>query len=284
MLISIEWLQKLNQEFREAVMEQRKRPWEAIRRYSQENNRPVNISSNLAKEIFEWFESNSKPTAHQIGSLYDSVYFFDAAFWLVSIPIGYGRVKLSAVDSLIEMPQSLKEEIASTPKSAWDYLLYWADCVDYGNGIDDLRKSNHLDQFGTQLLMAGDQELRTAVSQLKEGRPDSRAILSSRMATEIFLKSFIALKVGLCEKEAQGIGHNLERGFDKFLQVSGYTHWAPLKTKLSVFPAIQDRYNEQDLSAEKLWQGFIFAQSIGTVIIREHTARNTAKQVMDANK
>ncbi len=71
-------------------------------------------------------------------------------------------------------------------KFAWDYAIFWADSVDYGLGIDDLRKSPRLNEFGLSLLMAGDQELRSAVAMLKQHRPDSRAILACRMAVEIF--------------------------------------------------------------------------------------------------
>lgn len=280
-MISTEWLMKLNKEFRQAGIEHRRRPWEAVRRYSLENNIPVNLSSDLAKEIFEWFEANSKPRAHQMGAQYEAVYFFDSAFWVVSVPICFGKVRLNALEGLSEMPELLRNELMSDQRQAWGYVVYWADCVDYGLGIDDLRKSNGLNEFGMKLLMAGDQELRSAVSMLKENRPDPRSILSCRMATEIFLKAFVALKGELTEAEAKNqLGHNLNKVFDKFIDVSGYRHWQPVREKLTVFPDIHERYSEQEISLEKLWSGFAIAQSLGALIVREYTERNTIGQVM----
>ncbi len=192
----------------------------------------------------------------------------------------FGRVQVNAIDCLQGMPPGLKAELTSTSKFAWDYVLFWADCIDYGLGISELLKATGLDAFGLQLMTAGDQELRSAVSMLKERRPDSRAILPCRMATEIFLKAYIALKEGLTTKHAKDLGHNLERCFDRFIEVSGYSEWAQLKNRLNVFPPIHERYNEQSQSVRAIWEGFAFAQSIGVVIVREKTGRNTISQVL----
>lgn len=277
------WLKKVNIEFRNAGIDQRHRPWEAISRYSTEFNTSVDISSYVAKKIFKWFESHSKPGVHQIGSLYESVYFYDSQFWTVSIPITYGTVKLNALECLPQMSEELRTEIMSQQNQAWDYVAFWADCVDYGMGIDDLRKTPGLNEFGVQLLMSGDQELRAATSILNQHRPDPRAILNCRMALEIFFKSFVALKVGLTEKHAKAIGHNLHKGLDKFIEVSGFDHWEKVRSTLSVFPEIHERYKEQDITSNILWEGYSFAQSIGAVIIREHTDRNTLEQMMASN-
>ena len=282
--VSEDWLNKLNKEFREAGIEQRKRPWEAIRRYSIEFKVSVDIASDLAKQIFEWFEAHSKPGAHQVGSLYESVYFYDAQFWSVEIPIIYGTVQLNALQCLPEMPDKIKNEMMSDQKQAWDYAIFWADCVDYGFGLNDLRKNSGLDAYGKQLLMSADQELRAATSILSQARPDPRAILTCRMAVEIFLKSYIALKKGLTETQAKAIGHDLNKAFDKFIEASGCDHWKAVRSKLSVFPAIAERYKEQDISHDRLWDGFAMAQSIGALIVREHTDRNMLEQVMASNK
>jgi hypothetical protein len=279
-LISEEWLKSVNEEFRNTEIEQRRRPWDAIRRYSTEFNTSVEISSDVAKKIFEWFEAHSKPGVHKIGSLYESTYFYDSQFWTVSIPIAYGKERLNALDGLSQMPEDMKNEIMSQPKHAWDYLAFWAECVDYGMGIDALRDTPGLDEVGVQLLMAGDQELRAARAVLNQHRPDPRAILSCRMASEMFLKSFVALNIGLTEKQAKAIGHNLHKGLDKFIEVSGYDHWEKMRSTLSIFPAIHERYKEQDITFKNLWEGYSFAHSIGTVIVRKYTDRNTFEQIM----
>ena len=86
----------------------------------------------------------------------------------------------------------------------------------------------------------------------------------------------------MSEKEAKDFGHNLGKSFDKFIEVSGSKHWEKVKEKLVVFPQIHERYNEQDMPMSKLWEGFSIAQSIGALIVREHTDRNTIEQIMPA--
>jgi len=282
-VVSEEWIANLNTEFRAAGIDQRRRPWEAIRRYSKEFNASVDLSSEVAKTIFKWIEAHSKPGAHQIGSLYEAVYFYDSQFWVVSIPITYGTVQLNALDSLHDMPESIKQEMMAVHRQAWDFSIYWANCLDYGMGIVDLRKMQGLNEFGSQLLMSADQELRAATSILSQHRPDPRAILNCRMALEIFFKSYVALKKGLSQNQAKAIGHNLNKGLDRFIEASGLDDWERTRNLLTVFPEIHDRYKEQDITLKRLWDGYSLAHSVGAVIIREFTDRNTLEQVMASN-
>ena len=150
-------------------------------------------------------------------------------------------------------------------------------------GIDDLRKMQGLNEFGLQLLMSADQELRSATSILSQHRPDPRAILNCRMALEIFFKSYVALKNGLTQSEAKAIGHNLNKGLDKFIEASGLDDWESKRQLLSIFPDIHERYQEQDITFQRLWDGYSLAHSVGAVIIREFTDRNTIQQVMASN-
>jgi hypothetical protein len=219
-----------------------------------------------------------------MGSLYEAVYFYDAQFWVVSIPITFGTVRLNAFDCLHEMSEGIKHELMVDSRRAWDYAIYWAECLDYGMGIDDLSKTQSLDAFGIQLLMSADQELRAATSILSQRHPDPRAIFNCRMALEIFFKSYIALKTGLTENEAKAIGHNLNKGLDRFIEVSGLNCREKARELLKVFPEIHERYKAQDFTFQELWNGYSFAQSIGAVIIREFTDGNTLEQVIASNK
>lgn len=282
-MVSEDWVASLNKEFRDAGIDQRRRPWEAIRRYSEEFNTSVDISSEVAKTIFKWFEEHSKPGVHQVGSQYEAVYFYDSQFWVVSIPIMYGTVQLNALDCLHEMPDGIKQEMVADHRGAWEYVIYWADCLDYGVGIDDLRKAQGLDEFGCQLLMSADQELRSATSILSQHRPDPRAILNCRMALEIFFKSYVALKNGLTQSEAKAIGHNLNKGLDRFIEASGINDWERTRQLLLVFPEIHERYREQDITFQRLWDGYSLAHSVGAMIVREFTDRNTLQQVLASN-
>lgn len=280
MSVSEIWLKKINEDFRSVGMEPQRRPWEALNQYAAQHKVSVPMSSEIAKSIFNWFEKASKPGAHHVGSLFETIYFFDAAFWSLNIPITYGSVSLNSLNCLPDMPELIKADLFSTPQTAWDYTIYWAESVDYSFGLDDLRKNPTLDSFGMELIGAADQELRTSIAQLKLTRPDSRSILSSRMAVEIYLKSFIALKVGMTKKQAKALGHDLQKSFDLFLEVSGHYSLAPLKERLCVYPEMHERYSEQVLTLDALWQGFALAQTLGSLVVREHTDRNTLQQVL----
>lgn len=280
MLIPIEWLKKLNEELRAAGIDHRRRPWEAMRRYSIEFKTSFSLPSPIADEIFSWFKAYEPLGASEIGPLYQSVYYYDAAFWPVSIPHFLGTVRLNALDCLQDMPTAVKSDLTSANRSAWDYIVFWADCVDYAAGVNDLLKRKDVDERGLQFLAAGDQELRSSVSLLKERRPNARAILTSRMATEMFLKAFIAFRAGLTDKEARALNHDLDACFDRFIEVSRYTHWAHVKNRLAVYPAIAARYEEQSHPPTALWEGFALAQSFGTVLAREMTGRNLLSQVL----
>jgi len=247
-------------------------------RLSEQYGIQVKIPSAFSDEVFTWFKRRTKPGSDFIGSLYKSVYYYDSEFWPVKVPIIYGAVAVDPMTCITGMPDQIREKFNRTRGS--DYLVFWADCMDYAFGFDDLARSSGLDMYGLELIRAADQELRSSVTLLLEARPNNRAILTSRMATEIFMKSYIALKVGLSEKEAQGIGHNLVKGLKRFVAVSGMTHLKNLEQKLIVFPSVGNRYNEQNVSSSELWEGFAIAQSFGVLVTRDFTERRLIEPVI----
>ena len=273
-----EWLKKVNKQMRDAGIEQHKRPWEALSLYSNEFKIPLAISSPVATEIFKWFETNSKPGVHKMGCQFQSLYYYDTVFWPVKIPVIYGRIRLNALDCL-KMPDSTKSDFMSNARLAQEYVMFWADCVDYGCGIRELCGRQNLNPFGVQLMKAGDQDLRAAVSLLNEQHPRSRAILVCRMAIEIFLKAYLALKDSLTERDAKQYNHDLEKCFDRFIQVSGHTKLAIYRNTLQVFPPIATRYSEQSQPQETIWAGFALTQFVGSMIVREFTGRDTLSKM-----
>ena len=283
-MISEYELEKLNEELRKEDIEPRRRPLEAIKRISVRTNRSFIFPSAETDFIFKWFEANTKPGSHTVGLLHQGVYYYDSAFWSVSIPIIYGSVQLNALDALHEMPQKIKSSLFENRKAIWEYVIFWADCIDFGYAYDDLYSSENHDTFGRQFLCAGYEELSSATTLLLEHRPNKRAIMNCRMATEMLLKCFIAFKDGLTESQAKRLGHNLENIFDRFLDISNYQHLSESKGLLRVFPDIHERYKAQEVDNSSLFDGYCFAQSIGALIARAFTDRNTLPQVMPSNK
>lgn len=283
-MISESELEKLNEELRKEDIEPRARPWEAIKRISARTSLHMDVSSAESDFIFKWFETNTKPGSHTIGSLHQGVYYYDSAFWKVSIPRSYGRVQLNALDALHEMPQKIKSSLSENRKALRQYVIFWADCIDFAYAYNDLYGSKNHNTFGRQLLCAGYEELSSATTLLLEHRPNKRAIMNCRMATEMLLKCFIAFKDGLTKSQTKKLGHNLEKTFDRFLEISNYQHLSEIKILLRVFPDIHERYKAQEVNNSSLFEGYCFAQSIGALIARAFTDRNTLPQVMPSNK
>ena len=166
---SDEWFERINREFRANDVDVRRRPFLALDRYCKDFRvKALPFDAAPAKRIFDWFYENTKPESHQIGSLFTGAFYYDACFWAVDIPIGYGQFKLEAPDSLRGMSPRMKQDLTTVPRDAWIYALFWVDCLDYAFGFDDMNKDPTLNPFGIALLRNGDKELRAAVSQLLE--------------------------------------------------------------------------------------------------------------------
>ncbi len=277
-MIDTEILEQINSQMSKEGIPHIRRPFEAIVRLSKQYGIQVKIPSAFSDEIFTWFNRRTKPGSDFIGSLYKSAYYYDSEFWPVKIPIIYGSVALDPMTCITGMPEQIREGFHKTRGS--DYLVFWADCMDYAFGFDALARSHDLDMHGLKLIKAADQKLRSSVTLLLEARPNKSAIMRSRMATEIFMKSYIALKIGLSEKEAKDIGHNLKKGLDQFIAASGMTHLKKFEEKLVVFPPMGERYSEQLVSSSALWDGFVVAQSFGVLVTREFTKRRLIEPII----
>jgi len=274
------WLVKANAQLRTEDVPHRQRPFEAIRRFAKESETSIDLFSDTGKRIFAWFKEHAPEGAHALGSAYESVYYFDSVFWVVSVPIVFGTVSLDARDSILDMPTSTKAALFETAHLSWDYLIYWADCVDYGQGSAEVLANKTLDEFGGQMYAAADEELRAATLLLRQHRPQARALMNCRNATEMFFKAYLAFKGQLNEKAARQINHDLKTALALFIQVSGFKDWQGVEEKLQVLPDIRERYDGFKAANTDLATAFAFAQSLGALITREFTACNMMARVM----
>ncbi|MEO6723989.1 MAG: hypothetical protein ABIU20_10650, partial [Blastocatellia bacterium] len=125
-----------------------------------------------------------------------------------------------------------------------------------------------------------DQQINAAMTLLLETRPNSKAIESARMATEMFLKAFLALRNGLTEQSArQDIRHNLEEAVRRCLAVVNHADLNKIQNEISCFPTdIGDRYRGTESSPRQLWEASRVAQSTGATIVRLLTGRDIRRQ------
>ena len=266
-MVSKDWLVKLNKEFHDIGIEHKYRPWKALDKYSKEFNIPVNLQSDIAKEIFEWFKIHTKFDSQKISVLYETIYFYDSEFWLLTFPQIYGQVKLDIFASL-EMPNSLKQKLLEDKRELYIYTEYWKKSLDYGLKLKEMYRFD-MDSSVIDLISAASQDLRSAVSDLKGTQLNSSAVFSSRMAVEKFFKAYINLKQGLTKQRAKKINHDLSKCFEEFIKIAGFINIENIEEKLSIFPRMDERYNKLEISREDLWDCFKVAQLVGTIVMKE---------------
>ena len=101
------WLDDFNRRMAQEGIPYRQRPFCAKEEWTKVNKCSVVFGSKLANDVFEWFYRNSPPEAHHIGPLYRGLFYYDAYFWPVEIPIAYGTVRLDPWDMLKGVPEAV---------------------------------------------------------------------------------------------------------------------------------------------------------------------------------
>ena len=281
-VISDEWLTNANQRYRAESLPPKRRPFEALCDYTKGKNAAIRLGSVAADRVFCWFTERSAPEAHHIGTLFTGSYFYDAHFWPVSIPIGYGNVKLDAFQSLETMPEPVKIELSRNPEELRTYVLYWIDCVDYAYGYDDIRKFGKLSPRALALLKNADHELRGAVELVSDLRPNPRAAFNTRMATELFLKALLLEKAGYSDKALKDVSHNLDRLFEHAEKICAAEEIRIVRRLVSLFPPINARYFGEDLEPAAVGNTLSTCQMAAATVIRQFTDRDSRSQAFEA--
>jgi hypothetical protein len=269
-----EWLEAQNEKYAEDDIPPIRRPFLALREWAMINKIAVPFSSAPAKHIFKWFEANNKPGSHLLSHLFTGAFYFDSCFWQVVIPMGFGSFKINAFKALDNMSDKIKLRLASSREHLNPFLSLWADCADYAYGLDRLRRENRLNQFCLDMLMSGDKELKATIALLLEDKPNPKAIETARLATEMFLKAFLANKTGLTDKEARNIGHNLEVALDKCLEAEDHQDLKLIRIELNSFPKIEERYKATRKTTREMWRAYDLAQFTGATIVRSFTGHD----------
>jgi hypothetical protein len=273
------WLEQINRKMSDAGVPYIQRPLLAIRAWSLDKDVAVRIPSPTSDHVFKWFYRNSPEKAHQIGPLFTGLFYFDVYFWPVNVPLAYGRVNLDPFTSLNAMPESVSARLRSETAVHGDYLALWADCVDYGFGRDDLRGNNTISGFAASLFAAANAHLEATIAVLREKHPNPKAMDSGRMATEIFLKSFLAAHGGLSEKGAIEISHNLELALNECLRTRPTSELSRLQARVAQFPGVKARYEGVTYNHVDLWNAYGTAQFAGSAVVRSLSDRNMRRTV-----
>jgi len=275
-----EWLEKTNESFSKSDVPPGQRPWLAWGKWAKFIDKPVAMNDEVVAKIFSWFEKNTKAGSQQIGPMYTGVYYYDSCFWPIFVPIVYGTVTINVLDSLKTVPENVAKRIWADHDKLKEYVSVWADCFDYAFGFDDLQKTGTRGQFAQDLLNSGGQQLNATVALLLEKTPNSKSMESARMSTELFLKTLLAAKAGMTEKEVKNkIGHNLEEALNACLAVDANSELRTILPNLKLFPGVEDRYKGTEKTPKELWRGYAVAQFVGTAVVRMLSGRDVRKTI-----
>ncbi len=273
------WLQAANERYRCAEMPPRQRPFQAMNDYTREFNCSVAFGSPTATIVFDWFYAHTKLGSHAVGALFTGAFYFDACFWPLSIPIGYGTFSLNALESLETMQQPLREQLEESRNDMCRLATYWADCCDYAYGMSDLRQLSTLDQRAMTFLENGDKELVGAIAQLVSQRPNDKAILALRMTTEIFLKALLIQENGLTDNQLKKLSHRLEDVAKQCFLATKLSEFQAVAKASKVFPEVSDRYTGTDTKLSDVWLALCVAQTAATTVTRRYTERDMRPQL-----
>jgi hypothetical protein len=272
--ISEQWLEQINRRMSDAGIPYKQRPFLALQAWSQDRNVPVRFPSEISKRVIEWFYRNSPPQAHHIGALFTGLFYYDVYFWPVVIPLAYGSVRLDPFTSIKEMPEVIQARLRSDTLAHAEFLALWADCLDYGFGRIDISGRGSITGFAAKLLTAANEQLEAMITVLRESRPNSKAMDSGRMATEMFLKGFLAAHANITEHAAKKLGHHLESALRECLNVRPASELSQLQVRIGQFPDVGSRYEGLTYAHADLWNAYGTAQFAGSAVVRSLSDRN----------
>ncbi|MCL4182792.1 MAG: hypothetical protein KJ011_05020 [Burkholderiaceae bacterium] len=254
----------------------------AIREFSAEFKCSVVVPSKLCTAISDWFVQHTQQGTQAIGALFMGAFYFDACFWPVEIPHGFGEYRLAALDSLSTMPKGLKVEVARAAEDYCRFARYWADCLDYGYGISDLDATKQLSPRAAAFLASGDRALRGAIAQLLTPRPNARAALGFREATEILLKALLVHEKGFNDRELKRrFQHRITDIAGACFDVTNQQEFATVAQLASVFPEVADRFDGVKHKLPEVWRAAAVTQVAATAVVRFYTDRDTRSQIED---
>lgn len=269
----LNWLEVSNLRYAAEGVEHRLRPFQAVSDFTRERRCTLTSKHPIVRAIFDWFYENSPPNSHQVGSMYTGVFLFDTAFWQIQIPLILGEVKVNALHCLNTMPPAVKKNLSSSKSDSSAYVRHWLNCMDYGYGHME-GCNGRLTARARKFFSAAHAELLGANSQLLEHRPNVKAILGLRMATEIFLKGILIQECDLSDEALQKISHKLESASAKCAEVTKKAVFEEISSQLSVFPPVSARYEDTYWPIERVWQAAMLTQLTAATVMRRYTDSN----------
>jgi hypothetical protein len=273
------WLHAANTRYRNDGTEHRQRPFRAIRDFSIDHNCSFDLSSPTATTIFEWFKQHSPEDAHAVGSMFTGAFLFDTSFWPLHIPIIFGTVVIDPLGCLETMPPVLKKQIENSSNDIFGLVNYWVDCIDYAYGIDHISQQDILKPRAKDFVLSAGREMIGAIAQLTIPRPNTKAILSIRMATEIFLKAILIQELDLNDVALKKINHSVKSAAEECAKLTDDSTFTFIANNANIFPAVAERYDGIEWPREQVWKGLVIAQMAAAALTRNYGGQDTRPQI-----
>jgi hypothetical protein len=218
--------------------------------------------------------------ANFVGPRFTGVFFFQNVFWRVTIPVVFGARAVDALAALTVMPQETKQRLATQADVLRQYLLLWADCVDYDIGFGQSKAIAPPGSFLSEMVNSTERELTSAIGDLCQQRPNSKAMHTCREAMEKALKAYLAHHANLTRDRAK---NHFSHKLDKLTrEVADHTPQSPLVElgkHLNEFAPYEDRYTSATYTWPRLWSVYRLTQFAAGEMVRSITGCNHRAQV-----
>lgn len=282
--VNRQWLEQVNAKLRSLGVPANDRAEQAVRIWRQENLSELlaaghddiaarnDFTEAQIDEIRSFFLTQSSRDRGYIQPPFVGVYYYMGDFWEATVPFIMGSVGIDPFRYL-DMPDKLKMRIQRNPETLVEYLSFYVDCIDYGYAIDPV-ESLCRTTVSIELFRSADTHLRASGSLLIQKKANSKAKEDARMATEIFLKAFLAIRENLDETDLRQIGHKLEPAIDRCIS-HGVNDLTQIRKNVVEMPDVASRYTGQEHTFGELWSAYRVAHMVGTIVLRSLTSRDT---------
>jgi hypothetical protein len=215
-----------------------------------------------------------------VGPRFRGVFFFKNVFWRVVIPLVFGTCGIKPLDGLAVMPEETKRHLLSNPGTRDEYLLLWADCVDYDMGFQGASRRLDPTSFLNEMVHSVDRELQSTIADLCQQRPNSNAMYSAMNCAEKALKGFLCFHDNLTMEQAKSqFGHKLGKLVREIHRLHPASELGAMEQQLDAFAPYSARYTDRVFSRPELWRAYRVAQFAAAELMRSITGRNVRADV-----
>jgi len=134
--------------------------------------------------------------------------------------------------------------------------------------------------FLGEMIESTEREITSAITDLCQQRPNSKAKHSTRDATEKALRAFLAHCANLTHDRAKThFGHKLDRLVQEVERQRPQSPMMDVANKLDVFAPYDSRYSSTSYTRPQLWRAYQLCQFTAAEMVRSITGRNQRSTV-----